>query len=164
MSLRLAAILLASLSPLAVVAPVQAAPAEAQTADARLKQLFTDSDEANLKRNPISALFRGDLRYADRLGDYISDAYFVAERKAGDQDLKRLAAIDRAALNPTDKIAYDVFKWQTETNLRGLQPDMLALVAVRPIDHFFGFHTFILISLPVRGLHRSRPFWTMTII
>ncbi|MBP7135823.1 MAG: DUF885 domain-containing protein, partial [Sphingomonadaceae bacterium] len=62
MSLRLAAILLASLSPLAVVAPVQAAPAEAQTADARLKQLFTDSDEANLKRNPISALFRGDLR------------------------------------------------------------------------------------------------------
>ena len=142
MSLRLAAILLASLSPLAVVAPVQAAPAEAQTADARLKQLFTDSDEANLKRNPISALFRGDLRYADRLGDYISDAYFVAERKAGDQDLRRLATIDRAALNPTDKIAYDVFKWQTETNLRGLQPDMLALVAVRPIDHFFGFHTF----------------------
>ena len=142
MSLRLAAILLASLSPLAVAVPVQAAPAEAQTADARLKQLFIDSDEANLRRNPISALFRGDLRYADRLGDYISDAYFAAERKAGEQDLKRLMAIDRAALNPTDQIAYDVFKWQTETNLRGLQPDMLALVAVRPIDHFFGFHTF----------------------
>lgn len=142
MSLRLAAILLASLSPLAVAVPVQAAPAEAQAADARLKQLFIDSDEANLRRNPISALFRGDLRYADRLGDYISDAYFAAERKAGEQDLKRLMAIDRAALNPTDQIAYDVFKWQTETNLRGLQPDMLALVAVRPIDHFFGFHTF----------------------
>ena len=142
MSLRLAAILLASLSPIAVAIPVQAAPAEAQTADARLKQLFIDSDEANLKRNPISALFRGDLRYADRLGDYISDAYFAAERKAGEQDLKRLMAIDRSALNPTDQIAYDVFKWQTETNLRGLQPDLLALVAVRPIDHFFGFHTF----------------------
>jgi uncharacterized protein (DUF885 family) len=143
MSLRLAAILLASLSPLALAAPVQAAPAaEAQTADARLKQLFTDSDEANLKRNPISALFRGDLRYADRLGDYISDAYFVAERKAGEDDLKHLAAIDRTALNPTDRIAYDVFKWQSEVGLRGLQPDMLALTAVRPIDHFFGFHTF----------------------
>jgi len=143
MSLRLAAILLASLSPLALAAPVQAAPAaEAQTADARLKQLFTDSDEANLKRNPISALFRGDLRYADRLGDYISDAYFVAERKAGEDDLKHLAAIDRTALNPTDRIAYDVFKWQSEMGLRGLQPDMLALTAVRPIDHFFGFHTF----------------------
>jgi uncharacterized protein (DUF885 family) len=142
MSLRLAAILLASLSPLALAAPVQAAPAEAQTADTRLKRLFTDSDEANLKRNPISALFRGDLRYADRLGDYISDAYFAAERKAGENDLKRLNAIDRAQLNPTDQIAYDVFKWQTEIGLRSLQPDLLALVAVRPIDHFNGFHTF----------------------
>ncbi|MFO1240330.1 MAG: DUF885 domain-containing protein [Sphingomonadaceae bacterium] len=141
-SLRLAAILLASLSPIAIAVPVQAAPAQTQNADARLKQLFTDSDEATLKRNPINALFRGDLRYADRLGDYITDAYYAAERKAAEQDLKRLTAINRAALNPTDQIAYDVFKWQTETNLRGLQPDMLALVAVRPIDHFFGFHTF----------------------
>jgi len=142
MSLRLAALLLASLSPIAVAAPAQAAQAEAQTADARLKQLFADSDEANLKRNPISALFRGDLRYADRLGDYITDAYFAAERKAGENDLKRLNTIDRAALNPTDQIAYDVFKWQTEIGLRALQPDILALVAVRPIDHFNGFHTF----------------------
>lgn len=142
MSLRLAALLLASLSPIAVAAPLHAAPAEAQTADARLKKLFADSDEANLKRNPIAALFRGDFRYADRLGDYISDAYFAAERKAGENELRRLNGIDRAALSPTDQIAYDVFKWQTEINLRGLQPDMLALVAVRPIDHFNGFHTF----------------------
>ncbi len=142
MSLRFAAVLLASLSPLAIATPVLAAAEQDQSADARLKQLFTDSDEANLKRNPISALFRGDLRYADRLGDYITDDYFAAERKAAEQDLSQLAAIDRAALNPTDQIAYDVFKWQSETNLRGLQPDILGLVAVRPIDHFFGFHTF----------------------
>ncbi len=142
MSLRLVAILLASLSPIAVVVSVQAAPVEAQTADVRLKKLFADSDEANLKRNPIAALFRGDLRYADRLGDYITDVYFTAERKAGENELRRLNAIDRAALNPTDRIAFDVFKWQTEINLRGLQPDMLALVVVRPIDHFNGFHTF----------------------
>ncbi len=142
MSLRFAAVLLASLSPLAIATPVLAAAEQNQAADARLKQLFTDSDEANLKRNPISALFRGDLRYADRLGDYITDDYFAAERKAAEQDLAQLAAIDRAALNPTDQIAYDVFKWQSETNLRGLQPDILGLVAVRPIDHFFGFHTF----------------------
>jgi uncharacterized protein (DUF885 family) len=34
-----------------------------------------------------------------------------------------------------------VFKWQRELDLRGLQPDMLALTAVRPIDHFNGIHT-----------------------
>jgi uncharacterized protein (DUF885 family) len=35
-----------------------------------------------------------------------------------------------------------VFKVQTETNLRGLAPDLLALTVVRPIDHFYGIHTF----------------------
>lgn len=142
---RLAALLLASLSPLALTQPALAdaqATAVAQKPDAQLKQLFAESDEANLKRNPINALFRGDLRYADRLGDYITDAYFAAERKAGEDELKRLNAIDRARLNPVDQIAYDVFKWQTETALRALQPDMLALTAVRPIDHFNGFQTF----------------------
>lgn len=142
MSSRIAAILLATLSPLALATPVHAAPAEAQSASARLKQLFTDSDEANLKRNPISALFRGDMRYADRLGDYITDGYFAAERRASERDRKRLMTIDRASLNPTDQIAYDVFKWQTELGLRGLQPELLALTVVRPIDHFNGFHTF----------------------
>ncbi len=142
MSLRIAAILLAGLSPIAISSPIQAAPAEKPNEAAQLKQLFADSDEDNLKRNPISALFRGDLRYADRLGDYISDGYFAAERKATEKELKRLTSIDRNALNMTDRISYDVFKWQADTTLRGLQPDMLALTAVRPIDHFFGFHTF----------------------
>ena len=142
MSLRFAALLLAGLSPIAISSPVQAAPAEKPNAAAQLKQLFVDSDEDNLKRNPISALFRGDLRYADRLGDYISDDYFAAERKATQKDLKRLNAIDRTSLNATDRISYDVFKWQADVSLHGLQPDILALTAVRPIDHFFGFHTF----------------------
>lgn len=143
MSLRTAALLLASLSPLALALPASAqTAAEMQSPDAALKKLFADSDEASLKRNPISALFRGDMRYADRLGDYITDAYFAAERKAGEDDLKRLNAIDRSKLTPTDQIAYDVFKWQTVVGLRGLQPDIMALTVVRPIDHFNGFHTF----------------------
>jgi len=120
-----------------------AAPAAvAPDAAATLKKLFADSDEASLKRNPINALFRGDLRYADQLGDYVSAAYFDAERAANEDDLQRLNAIDRAALTATDQVAYDVFKWQTELNLKSLQPDMLALTAVRPLDHFFGFQTF----------------------
>jgi uncharacterized protein (DUF885 family) len=107
-----------------------------------LHSLFKASDEDNLRRNPLSALFRGDMRYADRLGDGISDAYFAAERTAGQNELRQLAAIDRNALSATDQLAYDVFKWQTEMQLRGVQPELLALTAVRPLDHFFGFHTF----------------------
>jgi uncharacterized protein (DUF885 family) len=108
----------------------------------RLHRLFHESDEANLRRNPISAIFRGDLRYADRLGDFFTDEYTAAEKAAAEQDLAGLAAIDRSALNETDRLAYDVFKYTRENDLRDLQPDLLALTQVRPVNHFSGFHTF----------------------
>ena len=108
----------------------------------RLRALFAASDEASLKRNPLTALFRGDMRYADQLGDYVSNAYFDAERVAAESDLKQLASIDRSRLEATDRIAYDVFKWQTELGLKALSPDMLSLTATRPLDHFSGFHVF----------------------
>jgi uncharacterized protein (DUF885 family) len=124
--------------------PASAAAAEpaANTPGARLRRLFHQSDEANLRRNPISALFRGDFRYADRLGDYVSDEYFAGERAAAQEDLAVLAAIGREGLNATDRLAFDVFKYQREVDLADVQPDMLALTAVRPLNHFSGFHTF----------------------
>ena len=126
-------------------APQAAAAATATAAvnpsDA-LKLLFAQSDEASLKRNPIQALYRGDARYADRLGEFITDEYFAAERTAAEADLAALARIDRAALTPDEQVSYDTFKWQRTLDLRGLQPDMLALTATRPIDHFNGLHTF----------------------
>ena len=117
------------------------ATAAPSTHDA-LTSLFRDSDEASLRRNPLSALFRGDLRYADQLGDNITDAYFDAERAAAQADLDALAHIDRAALDPTDQLAYDVFRTTQVEALRGLTPEILALNVVRPINHFFGVHTF----------------------
>ena len=118
---------------------------------ARLRQLFHDSDEDNLRRNPIQGVFRGDYRYAAHLGDYITDAYFAAERAAAERELAALRAIDRNALNATDRIAYDVFKWQRENDLADVQPAMLALTAVRPINHFSGFHTFYPVFASGRG-------------
>jgi uncharacterized protein (DUF885 family) len=132
-------------APAATPATQPAAPAMTpaqRAAHDTLFKLFTDSDEDNLRRNPINAIFRGDMRYADRLGDYVSDAYFDGERTAAQRDLDAVRAIDRATLNSTDQIAYDVFKFNQEETLRGLTPEMLALTAVRPINHFTGFHTF----------------------
>src|SRR3982751_660740 len=128
-------------APVAAPAAPAAAPTQ-QSAHDRLFQLFKDSDEANLKRNPLNAIFRGDLRYADRLGDNITDEYYAGERAAAEHDLAALHAIPRGELNQTDQLAYDVFEFQTKDTLKGLQPDMLALTAVRPMNHFFGFHTF----------------------
>ncbi len=132
-----------------VVVPAAPSPAEApapasvvRSEHDRLFDLFKTSDEGSLRRNPMSALLRGDMRYADRLGDNISDAYFAAEKQAAESDLAGLAAIDRAKLNPTDALAYDVFKFTTEDTLRGYQEDLLRLTRVRPMNHFFGLHTF----------------------
>ena len=121
-------------APLAATAPVE-------TPAAALHKLFTDSDEAALKRQPINALFRGDLRYADRLGDLYSDAATEAAYQADKTDLAALARIDRTKLKATDRIAYDTFKRNTELDMGGLTPAMRLLRDVRPIDHFFGAQT-----------------------
>jgi hypothetical protein len=74
----------ALLAPLSVTAHAQTVAAESATVaeGQKLKALFAADDEAQLKRNPLGALFRGDMRYADRLGDFITDEYFANERKA----------------------------------------------------------------------------------
>jgi uncharacterized protein (DUF885 family) len=141
--LILSASLLAFAAPAAAQAPAAPAAASAEhSAHDRLFQLFKDSDEATLQRNPLNAIFRGDLRYADRLGDFITDEYYAKEKAAAEQDLAALHAIPRGQLNETDQLAYDVFEFTTKDTLRGYQPDLLALTKVRPINHFFGVHTF----------------------
>ena len=119
-----------------------AAPAFAQaSAHDRLFQLFKESDEAYLQRNPLQALYRGDYRYADRLGDLYSDAHYQAEKAAAEHDLASLGAIQRAELSADDQLAYDVFEFGTKDSLRSLQPDLLPLTEALPMNHFYGLHT-----------------------
>lgn len=109
---------------------------------AKLRQIFHESDEARLRRNPVEAIFRGDLRYADRLGDYLTPAYEAAERQALVDDLKALERVNRARLSPVDQIAYDVFKSDRERDLKGYQSALLRISEVLPINHFGGLQTF----------------------
>ena len=113
-----------------------------QNSHDRLFKLFKDSDEAQLKRNPLFGIFRGDLRYADQFGDYITDEYLAKEKAASEADLAALHAINRASLNPTDQLAYDVFEFSTKDTLKGYEPQYLDVSKVRPINHFSGFQTF----------------------
>jgi len=141
------------LAATALASPVLAAPAPKHASapaatpqlseGEKLKRLFAASDEAQLRRNPIQALFRGDMRYAPEFGDYITDRYAAAEKAAAEADLAALAKIDRAKLSADDRISYDVFKWQTELNLKGYRPDLLKAQIERPIDHFAGFQVFV---------------------
>src|SRR6478672_653418 len=120
------------------------APATAQaqaSAHQRLFQLFKESDEASLERNPLQALYRGDLRYADRLGDLFSDQHYQAEKAAAEHDLAALHAIPRDGLSEVDKLAYDTFEWQTKDTLREYSPELLPIVEALPMNHFYGLQT-----------------------
>jgi len=96
---------------LTIVPAITTATPTATSAHERLFQLFKDSDEASLKLNPMSGIFRGDMRYADQFGDGITDRFYDASRAAAVSDLTALHAIDRAELNATDQLAYDVFEY-----------------------------------------------------
>jgi uncharacterized protein (DUF885 family) len=128
--------------PVTPVADPAAASTPEKSAHDRLFELFKASDEASLQRNPLNAIFRGDLRYADRLGDSITDQYYAAEKAAAEADLSALRAIPRDQLDATDQIAYDTFEFTTKDTLRGYQPDILTLTKVRPLNHFYGLQTF----------------------
>jgi len=108
----------------------------------KLFALFADADERSLKLNPVGALFRGDMRYADRLGDYLTDEYLAASKDDNAENLAKLAEIDRSKLSPTDQLAYDVFAYNQQREQEGYAPAILAASEVRPVNHFSGFHTF----------------------
>ncbi|MCH8683961.1 DUF885 domain-containing protein [Pedomonas mirosovicensis] len=140
--LSMAALPFAVLAACATKQPPEPVAVVKPSADQQLAQLFKDSDETNLRLNPINALARGDMRYADRIGDYLSDEYAAAVYQAKQQDLARLATIDRSALSPDNAIYYDVFKYETELALRFASKPLETIQTQLPIDHFYGMHTF----------------------
>ncbi|QJR82782.1 DUF885 domain-containing protein [Alteromonas pelagimontana] len=124
----------------------------------RLFTLFAEADERHLALNPIYGLFRGDMRRADQLGDYFTDAHSIASRTDTLLNIAKLEQIDRAKLNETDKLAYDVFKYNQEQALKSTTDEIRALTEVRPVNHFSGFHTFYPTFASGRG---AAPFKTV---
>lgn len=118
------------------------AAAQQQAERDKLFALFEDADARELALNPLSRLFRGDDDNARRLGDYLTDAQFLAGRTDTQLNLAKLALIDRAKLTPQDQLAYDVFRYNQEQSLKGSTDEIRALTEVRPVNHFTGFHTF----------------------
>jgi uncharacterized protein (DUF885 family) len=148
MSLRLAlaastALFLAAAPALAQTAAEPAvATAAMQSEHDKLFALFEDADARELALNPLSRLFRGEDEGVDRLGDLLTDSSFLAARTDIKLNLALLAQIDRAKLSETDALAYDVFKYTQERALAGTTDTIRALTEVRPVNHFFGLHTY----------------------
>ncbi len=129
-------------APLAAAAQTATTPTAPQTEHDKLFALFADADARELALNPLNRLFRGDDQNADRLGDFLTDSSFLASRTDIKLNLALLQQIDRSKLDATDQLAYDVFKYTQERALDGYTDEMRALTEVRPLNHFFGLHTF----------------------
>jgi len=122
-------------------AAAQAAQAPQSEHD-KLFALFADADARALALNPLQRLWRGDDTNARRLGDLLTDSAFLAARTNTRLNLALLAEIDRDKLSPTDQLAYDVFRYNEEQALKRASDRIRALTEVRPLNHFFGLHTF----------------------
>ena len=146
MTLRLAlaasAALLFAAPAYAQTAPEPAAVQAEKTEHDKLFALFADADARELALNPLNRLFRGEEENAGRLGDFLTESAFLAARTDTQLNLALLAQIDRSKLSPTDSLAYDVFKYSEEQALKGASDAVRALTEVRPLNHFFGLHTF----------------------
>src|SRR5262245_12993717 len=101
MTRPLIAVLVRGITPPAGVAAAEGSPG------ARLKALLDEHWEFRLRENPLFATRVGDRRYDDRLpsvapGDFGRRAAFTKTVR------ERLAAIDRAALAPPERVDYDM--------------------------------------------------------
>jgi uncharacterized protein (DUF885 family) len=95
--------------------------AQAKQAAARdeLKKVVDSYYERYLELHPLIATRDGDARYDDRLVNDISEQAVADELALEKSSLQRLAAIDPATLDDTQRTTYDMFKYGREIAIDG---------------------------------------------
>ncbi len=101
----------------AMTAMPMMARAEAADATAALHQLFNDEQQTGYRECPICATFAGVHEYDDRLSRE-TPADQARRDTENKEFLSRLHAIDRAKLNQTDQLSYDMFDFMVTSRVR----------------------------------------------
>ncbi|MCK9541250.1 MAG: DUF885 domain-containing protein [Novosphingobium sp.] len=116
------------------------APAPAETASLTLARMFEQDAARELALDPVEQLFRGDAVDPKLLSRLYTDS-LDAERLASAQSaLADLATVDLRALDADQRISYDVFRYGKERQAAWRAPDVMALTAPRPFNHFGAPH------------------------
>ena len=103
----------------------------------RLYAVFQDYQEANNKLNPLGAMFQGDYRYNDQLGDDLSPAHIRQLRQLEQATLKRLQGIDYQRLNREDRLSYDVFRYYRRIDLEAYRDGYERMDTLMPVTQMF---------------------------
>lgn len=128
----------ASLAP----ARLDAAPAKATqlSANAMLDRLFAEDARQTMALDPLGALEQGQRVSIQQFTLLFTPELARRRREANARTLATLARIDQARLDPGHRISYAVFEDTKRKEQALLRPEVQALTAVQPFNHFGGFH------------------------
>lgn len=110
--------------------------------DVRLKWLFYDSDECDLKLSLFLVIFCGDMCYVDQFGEYLIDVCIVIEKCNVEVDMVVLKVIDCVKLMWIDQIVYDVFFNGLQIVFKGFVLVILDVQWLLLMSYFGGFQIF----------------------
>ncbi|MBU6268593.1 MAG: DUF885 family protein [Sphingomonadales bacterium] len=130
-----------------VAAPADARPRHyqhhrhaAQTEESRLLALFADDQAREETLHPLDALAQGETVDPAALAQVFTPALDRRQRASVDASLAALSRIDSTRLPPARQISYAAFDAEKRAEQAMLAPDVLALTAPRPFNHFQGIH------------------------
>lgn len=125
-----------------------------QQNSAALHQLFEDYFESSLELNPTFATFIGDNRFNDAFANDISPEWRAAAQALEQDALDRLESIDPEGLSEADRLSYEIFRSDRETDLANYE----FAAHLMPITQFRGAHISFVQLGSGAGLH---PFETV---
>ncbi len=130
----------ASPSPIAADPAAKPGAAVQKSEDQRLMELFAQDSKGELALSPLEAIYRGTPVDTAVLAKTFTADLDRQSAAVTRRSLAALVKINRAKLSPARQISYDVFAGDKRQELEFFQPDVLALTAVRPLNHFGGLH------------------------
>jgi uncharacterized protein (DUF885 family) len=126
------------------VACSTASPVKAQLSSsreaARLAQVFADDARRDDALNPLATLYRGKSIDPASIAEIFTDQLDRRTLSSAQLSLRALGRINPAKLETERRISFDVFQRAKLEQQAWSRPDMLALTAVRPFNHFGGLH------------------------
>jgi uncharacterized protein (DUF885 family) len=88
--------------------------------DPKLASICDNYYEEGLKLYPLGATNIGDYRYNDLLPNNISESYRQTLRNFYNGYLDSIKTIDLQSLSESDRISYNLLKWECDNSLEGL--------------------------------------------
>ncbi len=102
--------------------------------------LFRSIAKAEDAIDPLGLIYRGGAANVAAFRQLYTEGQVRAKRGLTAQALAGLRRIDRRKLSPERQISYDIFLGDKREDAIWQRPEVQALTAVRPFNHFGGMH------------------------